>query len=527
MHGHKKHFVSVDTLLQANTEAQQASEKTLQYQQNTYIMENTHGNGLGAANQVILQGNATVQNCRRKAVHPLFLPSPSMFPATVRAEHLTAFHNACRKGHATVVVMGDSIFATASDMVAHTENATFAWIETLQQQLPHVKFSFINAAAGGRSWHDMNANTTPPPPWINPPEGKNWKEAVQYYQPDLLLLHSGGNDVGNFNPVDVRELVAFFRNHLNPPSIILGLTHQPSQASTINNYGSQTYQNDLDGIIKWLRTYAQHEGLGYLDFHRWHSMRRDGFDPCELTLTRITPETDTNLPAFGTYVSDTPHNSWRFPTCQNENGISADCCTDFAISFELERKTAFLSIDLGPRSSSTFHAPYSNRFHVFFNDESGHISYTWSDGTHIDEERKQVTNILVPEAPFLFNIMLKGSRLVFSIWKSLSHTDWQPEHLNALGTGYQYVYDAGIIRFGGPFTPQLAWAGYNRLKIFNLCIANACVVSDNAVRNMPDRTDNDLYAQTYAAGGSGHYHMNAYGVRDILTPIFRAQNWSY
>lgn len=522
----KKNFISAESLLEANTLITPTSDKTILLNQNTHIVDEPHDNGLGAINHLILQGNVPVQNCRRKAIHPLHLPFPSMFPPTVSALHLSAFHKACSKGHATIVVMGDSIFATASDMIAHTENATFAWIETLQQQIPHVKFSFINAAAGGRSWQDMNKDTTPPPPWINPPPGMSWKEAVRHFQPDLLLLHSGGNDVGNFNPLSVRQLVSFFQNTPKPPSIILGLTHHPSQASTINNYGTQNYQNNLDGINKWLRTYAQHEGFGYLDFHRWHSMRRDGFDPCELALTCVTPEPDTALPAFGEYVSNTAHNSWDFPSCQNENNISADCCTDFAISFEMEHETAFLSLDLGPRNALGFHAPYSNRFHVFFNDESNCITYTWSDGTNADEARKQVTDIPVPKGPFLFNIMLKGSRLVFSVWHPLSYTNWQPNELTALGTGYQYIYDGSIIRFGGPFTPRLEWAGYNRLRVFNLCVANACIVSNNAARNMPDLTDNDLYQHTYAAGGSGHYHMNAYGVRDILTPVFRAQNWA-
>lgn len=517
--------LSLNSLLEKNSQTSSQSKKTLQIPSESSILESTHGSGLGSVNRLILQGNAKVQNCRRKGIHPTHLAPPSMFPATVRPEHLTAFHKACREKQATVMVMGDSIFATASDMVCHTENATYAWLETLQQHLPHVRFTFINAAAGGRSWKDMNSQATPAPEWINPPPNMNWKEAVRYYQPDLLLLHSGGNDVGSFNPLDVKELIAFFLSAPKPPSIILGLTHHPSQASTINGYATQEYQEGLDGIIKWLRTYAQREGFGYLDFHRWHSMRRDGFDPCELTLTRVHPEEGSGLSSFGSYISETPHNNWDFPTCENENHIAANNCTDFALAFELEKKPAFFSLNLSSGYSSAFHPPYSNKLHVFFDDDSGCIAYSWSDGTHPDEDKKRITNIPIPSFPALFNIMVKGSRLVFSIWVPLSHTNWQPEHLNILGTGYQYVCDETIIRFGSPFTPRLEWAGYNRLRIFNLCVANASVVSENAVRNMPDRTDNDLYEHTYAAGGSRHYHMNAYGVRDILTPVFRAQNW--
>ncbi|WP_082789680.1 SGNH/GDSL hydrolase family protein [Acetobacter malorum] len=523
----QKNILPLKELIEKNNQITSSDDKIFQVEPHSHIFENTHGNGLGSINRLILQGSAHIQNCRRKGVHPVHLSPPSMFPPTVKAEHLTAFHNACRKKQATVMVMGDSIFATASDMICHTENATYAWLETLQQQIPGVRFSFINAAAGGRSWKDMNSQSTPAPEWIDPPQGMNWKQAVRHYQPDLLLLHSGGNDVGNFNPVDVKELVGFFLETDTPPSIILGLTHHPSQASTINGYGTQEYQEGLDGIVKWLRTYAQREGLGYLDFHRWHSMRRDGFDPCELVLTRVYPEEGSGLSSFGAYVSEEPHNGWVFPACENEQQIAANNCTDFALAFELEKKPAFVSFNLSSGSSNAFYSPYSNKLHIFFDDDTGYISYSWSDGTHSDEGNKKITNISVPSFPALFNIMLKGSRLVFSVWNPLSHTNWQPGHLNMLGTGYKYIFDETIVRFGGGFTPNIDWSGYNRIRIFNLCIANSSVINGNTLRNMPDCIDNDLYEQTYCAGGSGHYHMNAYGVRDILTPIFRFQNWNF
>lgn len=522
----QRSFLPLDILLEENHQTTPMSDKIFQIASQSEIFENTNGNGLGAINRLILQGNSHIHNCRRKGVHPSHLAPPNMFPATVRAEHLITFHKACRQKQATVMVMGDSIFATASDMICHTENATYAWLETLQQQIPFVKFSFINAAVGGRSWKDMNSQTTPAPEWVDAPHNMSWKEAVQHYQPDLLLLHSGGNDVGTFNPLDVKELVEFFLKSPKPPSVILGLTHHPSQASSINGYGTREYQEGLDGIIKWLRTYAQREGLGYLDFHRWHTMRRDGFDPCELSLTRISPAEGSGLPSFGQYVSETSHNGWVFPSCENENHIAANNCTDFAISFELEKKPAFLSLNLSSENYKAFHPPYSNRLHVFFDNDDGYISYSWSDGTHSDEKKKEITGVTIPSFPALFNVMLKGSRLVFSVWVPLTHTSWQPGHLNMLGTGYKYIFDESVVRFGGGFTPKIEWAGYNRLRIFNLCIANDSVVSENALRNMPDRTDNDLFEHTYAAGGSGHYHMNAYGVRDILTPIFRAQYWA-
>lgn len=481
--------------------------------------------GLEKADHTILRGDGRIFGSIRKAIHSESLGGPVMFPQTVKARHLRQFHNACRTGKATVVVMGDSIFATASDMISHTENATFAWIETLQQHNPGVEFHFVNAAVGGRNWHDMNDPACKPPPWIDPVPESSWKEAVAALKPDLLLLNSGGNDVGCFSVQAVHELIGFFQSQPHVPSIVLGISHPPSLSSDLNDYGTETYIQGMDGVTKWLRTYAIRHGIGYLDFYRWHLMRRDGFDPTELALTQVCLDDSSSIKKFGMSTGNPNLSRWVFPNVMNPEGVSASACTDYAVSFELTSRPLFLSIDLSGQPVDGHCTKCANRLYIWLDEEDGMLAYSWSDGAQDDNANKRKTSIPIPAFPAKFVAMVKGSRVVFGVWCPFRHSDWQPDGLVHLGTGYRYVCDDSLVRFGGEFTPSIQWAGSSDITVYNLCVGSSVVCEAGGARNSPDFTNYELYAASVHAGGSGHYHMNAYGVRDILVPVLRAQAW--
>lgn len=476
----------------------------------------------------MLVGDAQLHGAFRRAVHPKYLSGPALPPPTVYGPHLTQFHKACMNGKAVVVVMGDSIFAPASDMVAPTENPFYALAETLQQQNPHVQFEFINVACGGMRWWDMDSDTTPPPSWMNS-QATSWKAAVAELKPDLLLLHSGGNDAGSFSPESVKGLIKFFLSCPKVPSIILGLPSLPSlveKYSQNERYYSKDYYNSLDTVVKWLRTYALRNGLGILDFYRWHTMRRDGFDPCEIALTKVFPAENSSLPAYDTWLGDEHTGDWRAPAATNENAVPANAATDFFLSFTLQNRPELLSVDLTGLTPDEKDVKFANQLYVFFNDPSGKIAYSWSDGTFHADTVKILTNINTPQFPAHFCVAVKGTRVVFSVWSPLPEQTWQPDHvLVGMGVGYQTVCDEILVRFGGSFTPRIAWAGQGQIMIHNFCVANTICTSNNQVRNRPDRVDAQLYGHSWNAGGSNAYHMNAYGVRDILAPIIRSQQW--
>ncbi|WP_349934906.1 SGNH/GDSL hydrolase family protein [Acetobacter sp. A11-2] len=507
-------------LEKADSIFQKYNRKTLRVSAGSELIDDGEF-ALSRANHIILIGDGKIRNAFRRAVHPDHLSGPEMFPSTIKPFHLRCFHKACRKGEATVVVVGDSIFAVASDMVAPTENAAYAWIETLQQQNPGVKLRFVNAALGARNWNDMASNTTNPPPWINPKKGVSWKQAIRDLEPDLVLINSTGNDVGNFQPNAVYDFISYLKNSSKEPSIILGISHLPSLASDVNNYTTMSYLDGLDSVARWLRSYAQYYGLGYLDFYRWQSIRRDGFDPCEVVLTKMDIQGKEKLPKILLFKNNYIYSKFYFPIISLENGLSTNKCTDFSVSFECKNKVSFISIDLSKEQDRLDHV---NRLAICLNNEDGKISYCWSDGSGVLLEPIK-TNIDIPTFPARFNILLKGSRVVYSVWQAFKDTDWDPQDLSGMGVGYTDICDQTVIRFGGVFHPSIQTEGETEIILYNLCIANACIVEGGGRRNRPDRTDAELYEVSQAAGGSGHYHMNAYGVRDILVPVIRNQMW--
>lgn len=508
------------TLEKADSVFQKYNRKTLHVAAGSELIDDGEFS-LSHANHTILIGEGKIRNAFRRAVHPEYLSGPEMFPSTVGPLHLRRFHEACRKGKATVVIVGDSIFAIASDMVASTENAAYAWVETLQQQNPGVRLRFVNAAVGARNWNDMASDTGNPPPWINPRKDASWKQAICDLEPDLVLINSTGNDVGNFQPKAVHDFISYLKNSPKEPSIILGISHLPSLASDINNYTTMAYLDGLDSVAKWLRSYAQYYGVGYLDFYRWQSIRRDGFDPCELVLTKMDirgKEKPTKVILFKNGII---HSKFYFPVISLKNGLTTSKCTDFAVSFECKHKVPFIKINLSKEKNIM---NCDNHLTIFLDNNNGKISYFLDDGSGIYVESVE-TDIDIPTFPAYFNILVKGSRIVCSVWQAFKESDWSPQDLVGMGAGYTDICDQTVIRFGGVYHPSIQTEGETEIILYNLCVANACMVEGGGRRNRPDRTDAELYEVSEESGGSGHYHMNAYGVRDILVPIIRNQVW--
>lgn len=474
------------------------------------------------------------------ASHPKGLPFASIFPATVHSRHLIDFYKAIlkfRSGKINAVkigVMGDSIFAPASDMIAPTENATYSWMMCLREAYPDVIFIFKNCAIGGTTWEDMWSDNTPPPGWMNPTTNI-WKTSVAEESFHLLLLHSAGNDVNRFSPISVNNLIFYFKSLKNPPSIIVGLSYMPSKSSTISNayqqYWTQEYQSGLNHIIRWLRGFCLKNDLGFLDFYRWKSMIVEGFDPEDMALEQIIPSPCSTLPAFGVPVPSATRlheTSWSFPNVKNTREDFANECTDFFIAYSFDSNPETITINLSSQKKYLPHVISDNNFHLIFNDNSGKISYSWSDGIENKFHNKFITDILIPEEkPFFLNVMAKGNQVIVKIWIPLSNTEWYPGDLVAMGVGFTTIFAGIIPRFGSPYTPVLSWTNSEaRCTIYNLCIGNQLSVRGGGRRYMPWMTDLTPMERSSTTGGSNAYHLNAYGTRDILSHVFRHQQWA-
>ncbi|WP_215754651.1 SGNH/GDSL hydrolase family protein [Acetobacter sp. P5B1] len=491
---------------------------------------------LSKANHVIFVGdNVKINNARGQKVHETYLGKPCMFPPTVKLRHLKNFQKAAQAGTATVMIMGDSIGAVAMQP-ADSENYMFALIEELQIQNVGLKINFINAAIGGTTWRDMDSDEYRAPDWLDPLPAESWKACVARNKPDLLILHCNGNDVPFFNPFYVKNLLKYFEEQPKVPSIILAITHAPTSSIDTGHewmkYHTQEWQHGLASANGWIRSFAKQSGYGYLDFDRWMLMRRDGVDNDEVALSLVEPNSNSSVPAWGQETESKEGNIWWFPEAVNVNGVSAHSCTDFAHAFSLSENPVqmILSLRDGRDPGQLLCVP--NAIYISFNDPSGKMSITWSDGVVEDSKNKILTNILIPKAwPCEFNIIVKGARVWIRMLSSFSNCDsYNVGELVKYGTGYATLFDGIVTRFGGEWHPSYTFVVPNvKIKTHSLAVGSRVSTTNDVPRNMPDKICYDLYKMVGGnpsrIGGSNAYHMNAYGVRDILVPVVRHQEW--
>ncbi|WP_202205935.1 SGNH/GDSL hydrolase family protein, partial [Acetobacter persici] len=256
---------------------------------------------LASANRTVLMGSSNLKGFRRRQVSAEYLPTPYMFPATVRPENLTRTAAASIGGVIRVGVQGDSIPSIGDNLISTADHPVWILIDELKKQNPGVDVQVMNMAIGGKTWGDMWNDASEPPAWFDNDQKLSWKQFVCAYNPDLLLLYSGGNDGYGFDAVAMHNLVSYYQTAANfssgnVPDLIFGCTYQPSLGSAVNGYNQTATQNGIDFVSTYIRNYAIANNYGYLDFARWHAMCRDGIDIRELTMERVQPVAGTTLP---------------------------------------------------------------------------------------------------------------------------------------------------------------------------------------------------------------------------------------
>lgn len=465
--------------------------------------------------------NVKIHGPKRKAVHPPHLGTPSMFPPTITGRHLKNFHRACAEGEATVVCMGDSILSVGADLVSPYESPWNTISSVLLAQNPDARLKFYNRAIAGASWADMSNEQYPLPMWWDIAENKSWRDSVVDLSPNLLILYSGGNDQYNFNQRAFQELLKFFKENLSHCDIILCVTFLPSTAALVNDYVDNHVQEGIMFVAEYIRNFAIAHNYGYLDFGRWHAMCRDGVDPCAITLTKVTPDKKTILQEWGKEIN--PVKYFIFPEVHNDNGVCANACTDWVLCFTMKENPHSIVFPLSSVGADQRNHG-ANYGALFFNEDK--IVFQYADGVS-NPVCSITSDIHVPEFPLTISIAVKKNILKISVltkkkngWVPTIDTDYSNE------MGFETVFEGNVVRFGGSYTPYIHFP-YHRpaMMIHNLCIADTTCINNNQRRFMPVVTDAELYEKSYAAGGSGAYHMNAYGVMKILAPVIESQQW--
>jgi lysophospholipase L1-like esterase len=453
---------------------------------------------------------------------PLGAPTPFMFNVDVGPEHLTSFHKACATGKATVVCFGDSIVSQQADLISPTESPWFTFVQQLRAHNPGVAMTEHNYAIAGQVYAQMESSLplSHRPEWWYKDAARTWFSYVAAAQPDLVFLYSGGNDGYGFNVATFKSLIAQLNALRKPPSLIFGIVYPPSRSSTVNNYHLKRTQDGIAFTAGWVRGYAKRHGYGFLDFMRWHNRCRDGYDSTETSCTLVNPAPDTPLNWYPSApIAASPAGAVAFPANINENGVPANLVTDFYVNFTLHRgfKTP-LSINLSnaPRDPAR---PAPNAFNLV--PAGGRFRYYWSDAADdfIDDT---TTDLPVPDGPVTLSIAVKNELLTCA----LIPAEFLRMGFPLCEFGKIDICALSVIRFGAPFAPVISGIPPGETLSFNnICVADHTLATPNSARFTPVLTDADIYTKLPNAGGSGAYHMNAYGVQKIMNPVIKAANF--
>lgn len=474
------------------------------------------------ANQTVLSGeNCTITGAGRRAVHSEILSPPQMFESNVKPRHLTQFYKACRSGSATVIVIGDSIYSPGGSLATMSESPFFTACSEIMRQNPGVNFTFWNMAIGGQNYGGMisTGDVTTQMPWNDIPAGKTWLEACGDLNPDLVFVHSGGNDGWGLLPTQFNTVHSYFTGLTKIPSLVYGIAYQPSLTSSTNTYNTDDTQRGMYWAATYVRSQCIANDYAYIDELRWQSMCRDGIDPLDLSLTFVALDGTTAPATWGAAVST--KSGWSFPPLANDNGVSADACTDWRLGGTFPASgtlPGMITVDL----SFNGHG----QLWIMF-DSSRNITAKYTDGT--TAWTIPCTGVKAQTGDLQFALTLKNNRLQLLVLPAKANTDWKFNDIGdkQLSLGYETVFDTQIVNYSVPYTPKITTDTDSQMLVDGLWVASSWQITESCRRYRPITTNNALYKQTDAAGGSDAYHMNTYGVRMLLTPLWRAVNWSY
>lgn len=240
----------------------------------------------------------------------------------------------------------------------------------------------------------------------------------------------------------------------------------------------------------------------------------------------VQPTVGTTFPALDGTVSVDSNKRWVFPAAQTKSGISANSCTDWIVAFTTSGDPANIMIPLSAKAGGG-----ETTNNLFIISKNGMIYVSIQDGVNNDVIYEQ-TNIPWPTGASVWTVMAQDGRVVVWYQKGLTN-GWNVSGQGniRMGMGMEIIFDHRVPRFGGPYTPYIQLGNSISISVQVLCVGDVTNIQSSGNRCTTQRfqpivSDYELYVEDDSdAGGSGAYHMNAYGVRIILAPVIRAQQW--
>ncbi|AOW47111.1 hypothetical protein A4S02_10450 [Acetobacter ascendens] len=478
--------------------------------------------------------------------------APDHFSPTVRPEHLKQAGKAAREnGKLTFINVGDSIGAVASDPceISVYPNAI---VEMLQRDNPGVEIDYQDFAIGGTTWGNFADTSYASPAWLDPKSGESWQARCARANPDVVVLHWMGNDVPNFDPFQVYAAVNFWESQAKVPDIIFAITYRPSYSNDVDagetelQYYTEAWQRAFQASVGWLKTYCQANGFGYIDFDRYVAVARDGYDPEDVALAMVPAAAGTSLPSYESWLtlsSDNYSNAkWEMPHAPSATGTYADECTDASIVCDFDTAPGLVVFSLQPAGTDgiilTGGAVYDIGLYVWFNDSSGFVTWSYSDGIINPNTTKRTTTIPVPTNisqtnPFRLCLEAVGARVRMRVFTPFTNNPtWTPGYpLFYYGTGLTTICDVLIPRTlqTQKYSITASGIGGKNIKFHRICVGDRSQSGPDVHRYVPSTSCYDLYSEVdgnvQLIGGSNAFHMNSQGMRDTQWRAVRDQDW--
>ncbi|MCP1202230.1 SGNH/GDSL hydrolase family protein [Acetobacter oryzoeni] len=474
--------------------------------------------------------------------------APDTFNPTVGPEHLKQAGIAARDNGAVIFMnVGDSIGAIASDPceIAVYPNAI---VEMLKRDNPGVKIDHRNMAIGGTHWSDFINPNYGAPDWQDPKSGESWQSCCARQNPDVVILHFLGNDIPNFSPANVYSAVNFWKSQEKVPDIIFGVTYRPSYSNAVDpgeselTYYTEAWQRAFQASVGWLKTYCQANGFGYIDFDRYVASARDGYDPEDVALSMVPALAGTSLPSYENWLELSSDNyangKWEMPHAPSAVGTYADECTDASLAFDLDAIPGTFIVALNPMGNDGLNITFDCGVYVWFDDASGFITWSYSDGVIDPNTNKQTTNIPIPanvsqSNPVRMCVEAVGARVRVRVFTPFTNNpSWYPNYpLFYYGTGLATVCDILMARplDARQYSLTMSQIGGKNIKFHRICVGDRSRPGPDVHRYVPSTPCYDLYSEidgnVQLIGGSNAYHMNSQGVRDTQWRAVRDQVW--
>lgn len=444
--------------------------------------------------QVIYIGSGNLPSTYRKKVVNLNSPTFRYFDnlSTVALKRFRQTSNP------VVVFVGDSTYTLQPNVRSRTETLYSMVQNKLRQEFPEKEITFHNRAIGGQRWDHANSVPNRAIWWYTDPTfTKPWLDYVEDLNPDLVVLGFGmndGADTSDFSPSAVRSVISKVRTLSEGTDVIVGTNLVPSIGTPQTGFSGKEAQEGRDYVAGYVRSYCMSNSVPILDFNRFETIIRDGYDIMNTNINRDVYRDSTGI----------TNGTWLY----------GRELYDFKVEVYIQSTDPQYNLDIYNGVYGQFYVKVgpSREDVVFFGNDNGKVKLSFLSG---GEAYKSITTTQdIPTGVINFHIEKSGTTFVYRDGSSDDDLD--------------LVRIDDLITHGGVFNPAI---GYYLQSDGPLDPAWVTTNYGVPTHYLPSSFDAELWGspstqnETRDEGGNGVNHPSSYGAKSIYYPVIDASNW--